>query len=132
MKRGSANSAKRIVGVCGVIILTALVAASTGSGQYGFAQPALLMVWIGAFGAAKIARAGMISAAVIGLACSAVGAIAIVVGIDLKSGADYATALPVIIPLACVPGTLVGIAGHVGDSGSNQQSTQGTQRDEHC
>ncbi len=73
---------------------------------------ALLIVWVGTFTSGFVLHAPRINAALPGLACSAVGATAIVVGIDLRGGADYVVALPVMIALAAAPGVVIAMAGN--------------------
>ncbi len=101
----------RLLLVFGITLVTFLAAGVLGSGDYGFAQPALLVACGGALFVGMAAGRRLWSGAVAGLVCAGLGGVGIVVGIGLKEGADYGIALPVMIPLAGIPGFLLGMAG---------------------
>jgi hypothetical protein len=81
------------------------------SGEWGFAQPALLVVWSGALFVGAAAGGRPLAGAIGGATSAALGGAAIVIGIGLKENVSYAVSLPVMIPLASIPGLMLGIGG---------------------
>ena len=101
----------RLLLVFGIVLATSLAAGVLGSGDYGFAQPALLAVWCGALFAGAAAGRRLLAGGAAGFVCAVCAGLAIVIGIGLKEGVDYGVALPVMVPLATIPGFLLGMVG---------------------
>jgi hypothetical protein len=101
----------RFLLVFGITLVTFLATGMLGSGDYGVAQPALLAACCGAFLAGLAAGRRRWAGAAAGLVCAGLGGAGIVLGIGLREGADYGIALPVMIPLAGIPGCLLGMVG---------------------
>lgn len=87
-----------------VVLAVTVFSAALTTDASGVAQPALLVSWLGGAVLGDVWRGrSAIGTATIVVASAALRALAIVTSIHLKSGADFAVALPIMIPLAAVP-----------------------------
>lgn len=108
----------RLLLVTGIVLITVMVAGMLASDNYGFAQPALLAAYAGALVAGMAARSRLLAGALAGLVCAGLAGAGIVIAIGLGTGVDYGVTLPVMIPLAGIPGLLLGMAGSACTSGA--------------
>ena len=96
---------------CGITVVFAALAGVFSSGEYGFGQPALLVVWCGAFFVGVAAGGRHWVGAIAGFVSAALGGVAMEIGIALKEGVDWSVVLPVVLPLAAIPGSILGLFG---------------------